>query len=382
MVVSEQRIPELNGLRGIAVLMVLAWHFMGAIISPDLGLLYEIISNVFVFGRTGVDLFFVLSGFLIIGILVDRRDGPAYFVPFYFRRAARILPPYLLLVTLFWIFTLSLSPNVYFGKTIKLWEYLVFGQNWFMSYHNEWGPGASSVTWSVAIEEQFYLIIPLVIFFTPSNRLKTVLIWFAVASAAARAIFHFIDPENNLAPYVNTLFRLDGLCVGGLLALAYRNSSLLAKFRENRQLIAKAFVVCSALIPFFVGFFRAWPSDTMYYWGHCYLVVFYAIGLLTILLYQGSISLRFLRNSALQFAGLISYSLYLFHPMIIGLFFLARGRVEKLATIQDAGLLMAAFATTVAFCWISYHAMEKRLIAWGRRVRYSSSATPLIAANS
>ena len=103
-----------------------------------------------------------------------------------------------------------LSPNTYFGKTIAPWVYLVFGQNWFMSFHNEWGPGASSVTWSVAIEEQFYLIFPLIVFFTPPTRLKVVLIWFAVSSATARACFHFFYPENNFAPYVNTFLKLDG----------------------------------------------------------------------------------------------------------------------------------------------------------------------------
>src|SRR5204862_2304884 len=112
---------ELNGLRGIAVGMVLIWHFVGAIISPNLGALSNLVSNVFVFGRTGVDLFFDLSGFLIIGILVDRRDSPAYFLPFYRRRAARILPPYLLLLAFFWTFTLWLPPNSYFGATIAPW---------------------------------------------------------------------------------------------------------------------------------------------------------------------------------------------------------------------------------------------------------------------
>jgi peptidoglycan/LPS O-acetylase OafA/YrhL len=371
MVASEQRILELNGLRGIAVAMVLVWHFVGAIISPDLGVLSKIASNVFVFGRTGVDLFFVLSGFLIIGILTDRRDSRVYFLPFYLRRAARILPPYLLLVALFWIFTLLLPPSVYFGKTIQPLVYLVFGQNWFMSFHNEWGPSASSVTWSVAIEWQFYLIFPLIVFFTPPTRLKVVLIWLAVGSVVARACFHFFYPENNFTPYVNTFLRLDGLCVGGLAALAYRNPDTLAQLQKNQRNIGRAFFIGVATIPFFVAFFRRAPADTMYYWGHSYLVIFYAIGLLNILLNQGSPSLAVLRSKALQFYGKISYSVYLFHPMVIGLFFLSRGRVEKLETMEDVFLLVAAFATTIAFCWTSYHLLEKPMISWGHRVRYS-----------
>jgi peptidoglycan/LPS O-acetylase OafA/YrhL len=371
MVVSEQRITELNGLRGIAVTMVLIWHFVGAIISPDLNVLLKVASNVFVFGRTGVDLFFVLSGFLIIGILADRRDSPAYFLPFYLRRAARILPPYLLLIAFFWTFTLWLPPNSYFGATIAPWTYLVFGQNWFMSFHNEWGPSASSVTWSVAIEEQFYLIFPLIVFITPPARLKIVLIGLAMASAAARASFHFFYPENNFAPYVNTVLRLDGLCVGGLVALAYRNLDMRFWLQKHKRHVRLAFFVGLATIPFFIACFRTAPADTMYYWGHSYLAIFYMVSLLNILLNLGSPTLAFLRSRVLQFYGKISYSTYLFHPMIIGLFFLSIGRTESLGTIEDVALLAGAFAVTMAFCWTSYILLETPLIAWGHRVRYS-----------
>ena len=371
MVVSERRILELNGLRGTAVAMVLLWHFVGAIISPDLGMLSKIASNVFVFGRTGVDLFFVLSGFLIVGILADRRESPYYFLAFYLRRAARILPPYLLLFALFWTFTFWLPPNKYFGETIGPWVYLVFGQNWFMSFHNEWGPGASSVTWSVAIEEQFYLIFALIVFLTPPHRLKVVLFWSAICSAIARACFHFFYPENHFAPYVNTFLRLDGLCVGGLLALAYRNPDTMAQLKKNRRYISRAFFIGLAIVPLFVGFFKRAPADTMYYWGHFYLVMFYAVCLLNILLNQGSRSLGVLRSKALQFCGKISYSTYLFHPMIIGLFFLSRGRVEELKTTEDVSLLFGAFVTTIAFCWTSYHLLEKPMIGCGHRFHYT-----------
>ena len=103
----------------------------------------------------------------------------------------------------------------------------------------------------------------------------------------------------------------------------------------------------------------------MYYWGHSYLAIFYAIGLIGILLNKGSNSLAILRGNKLQFFGKISYSVYLFHPMIIGLFFLSKGRTESLRNIDDAALLIAAFITTLAFCWISYRFLEEPLIAWG-----------------
>lgn len=371
LLLPEQRISELDGLRGIAVTMVLLWHFLGAIISPDLGVISKLVSNVFLFGRTGVDLFFVLSGFLIVGILTDHRDSARYFLPFYMRRAARILPPYLLLFVLFWILTFWLPKNSYFGNTIPPWIYLVFGQNWFMSFHNDWGPGASSVTWSVAVEEQFYLVFPLIVYLTPPGRLPAVLFWVAFGSAAARACLHFLYPENHLAPYVNTFLRLDGLCIGGLLAHAYRNPDTLALLHKYRRGICCAFFVGVAIVPLFIMSFRAASAATMYYWGHSYLAIFYAMGVLNILLNRDSARLAFLRSRMLQFLGKISYSAYLFHPMFIGLFFLSRGRIERLQTQEDVILLVGAFATTITFCWTSYQILEKPMIRWGHRVRYT-----------
>ena len=86
MVVSEHRILELNGLRGIAVVMVLVWHFVGSIISPRLRYALEDRIKRFRVWPSGRRPLFVLSGFLIIGILTDRREGPYYFLPFYLRR--------------------------------------------------------------------------------------------------------------------------------------------------------------------------------------------------------------------------------------------------------------------------------------------------------
>ena len=103
------------------------------------------------------------------------------------------------------------------------------------------------------------------------------------------------------------------------------------------------------------------PADTMYYWGHSYLAIFYMVSLLNILLNQGSPNLAFLRSKVLQFYGKISYSTYLFHPTIIGLFFLSKGRTESLSTIGDTTLLAGAFAVTTAFCWSSYLLLEEPL---------------------
>ena len=155
------------------------------------------------------------------------------------------------------------------------------------------------------------------------------------------------------------------------MALAYRNLDVRIWLQKHKRHVSLSFYVGLASIPFFIACFRMAPADTMYYWGHSYLAIFYMVSLLNILLNQGSPNLAFLRSKVLQFYGKISYSTYLFHPTIIGLFFLSKGRTESLSTIGDTTLLAGAFAVTTAFCWSSYLLLEEPLIAWGHRIRYS-----------
>lgn len=378
---SETRIPEIDGLRGLAVLLVLVWHFVGAVIAPSLGPTAKIVAAILIFGRTGVDLFFVISGFLIIGILIDRRNCSNYFRVFYTRRALRILPPYAFLLVTFWTLSALLPKSYYFGWQIPWWSYLTFTQNWFMIKMNDWGPAASSVTWSVAIEEQFYLLFPFVVFFTPPKYLKSVLVWIGIISAMGRAGCHALFSYNAFLPYVATCLRLDGLCVGGLLAVALRDPTIWAKLEAFRPVVRKSNLFLLALVPvFLIGLYSS-PRSTMYYWGHSYLTLLYSVSLTTILLSNGGIVARILRSRPLRELGTISYSLYLFHPMIIGLAFLSAGKKEQLTSAWDAILLGGSLLFTMGLCLASYRWIEWRLLAHGHRLKYTieppPNATPL-----
>jgi peptidoglycan/LPS O-acetylase OafA/YrhL len=135
MVPSDRHVKELDGLRGIAVLLVLGWHFTGMLMNPADGPFQNAVWRFAIFGQSGVDLFFVLSGFLIIGILVDNRDTSTlvFFRTFYVRRALRIVPPYLLLVTAFASCTAIFGASYYLGRQLPLWSILTFTQNWIMA---------------------------------------------------------------------------------------------------------------------------------------------------------------------------------------------------------------------------------------------------------
>ena len=367
---SDIRIAEIDGLRGIAVLLVLVWHFIGAVLPPTTGL-SKIIGALFTFGRTGVDLFFVLSGFLIIGILADQKDSPNYFRVFFARRALRILPPYAMLLIAFWALSALLGETYYFGSQIPWWSYATFTQNWYIIKLNGWGPGAASVTWSVAIEEQFYIVFPIIVYLIPRQYLFPLLICVGTSSISARAACFILYPQNAFAPYVATCLRLDGLCAGGMLAIAFRDDRLRQKLIASRPFLRKANIGFAAFIPFFLLALHWRPWATMYYWGHTYLTVLYSLTLATILLVPSSKFCDLLRAGSLRALGTISYTVYLFHPLFIGLAFSAVGKREELSSVSDAILLALAMMVTLIFSKTSYVFIESKLVAFGHRLKYS-----------
>lgn len=365
---SEARIPELDGLRGIAVIMVLVWHFVGSLWAPAAAWT--------IFGRTGVDLFFVLSGFLIVGILIDNRDSPSLFRTFYIRRAARILPPYALLMVLYWACYLATGPNAAFNADpnfpVQLGAQALFAYNWLMAAADGAVARGFSVTWSVAIEEQFYLVAPLALWLLPPQHLRKAIVMVGLASVVARAGFYLLYPQFGLAAYILTPFRLDCLCAGAFIATIWRDPRAM---KAVEALPIKAlFVAAACAVPLLVVAIQRNIWWHMHLWGHTYLSILYGLALLAILL-RGKV--QTLRNPILQEAGRISYALYLFHPLFISLFFL--GRAEAINSWLDAMRAAAALAVTVALCYLSYFAVERPIRSIGHRARY---APPIVASTS
>lgn len=156
------RIAELDGLRGIAILLVLLRHsIFGVETHSRIGSAFLAAGQL---SWSGVDLFFVLSGFLIGGILLDVRESPRYFQTFYVRRAYRILPIYMLTMALFALRHLPFHLPAGLGDVspvpIPCLAYFTLTQNFWMAHLGTFGPAATAVTWSLAVEEQFYLTIP------------------------------------------------------------------------------------------------------------------------------------------------------------------------------------------------------------------------------
>lgn len=223
---SALRIPGLDGVRGIAILLVLVLHCFAFLPnSPLTKALHYVISGMWL----GVDLFFVLSGFLITRILIETRGTPNYFRYFYARRVFRILPAYYLVLGFILLVYPQINPVV--DLTPETPYLLLQMQNWYfmMSGQVPW-PGVSHF-WSLAIEEQFYLLWPLVVLHTPARHLARVCLLVFAASALSRAGLIAGGADWRVF-YSATFSHLDGLAAGAWVAAV---SSASARLTPTQQ---------------------------------------------------------------------------------------------------------------------------------------------------
>ena len=209
------QIPALDGLRGIAILLVLLWHGVFSLPTNS-----RLLSNLFAVGSlswSGVDLFFVLSGFLIGGILLDAKQSTRYFKTFYVRRAFRILPLYGFVTGLFLAFHLPFVCTMLHGdclpSQIPLASYPTFTQNLWMAYLGKWGLSGMVVTWSLAVEEQFHLTIPIVIRKLSRSHLAVALISIVIGAPLLRTFMLFNFEHGRFADYLLMPCRADALCL-------------------------------------------------------------------------------------------------------------------------------------------------------------------------
>src|ERR1044072_3335666 len=215
-----KRIPQLDALRGIAILLVIAWHYLANAegVSPGSTLAYA--QAVFRLTWSGLDLFFVLSGFLIGGILLDNRTATNYFRVFYVRRFYRILPLYAVVLAAFYL--LPLGPWLK-DRAAPWWGYATLTQNFWMAQTGRFSPNFLNVTWSLAIEEQFYLTLPLIIRLTPPRRLPQIALACAVTAPLLRTALYLWHPYGAVAAYVLMPCRMDALMLGVFGAWFVRN---------------------------------------------------------------------------------------------------------------------------------------------------------------
>ena len=295
-------IPQFDGLRGVAVLMVLIGHSGFLERLPHAGMLE--------YARFSVDSYFVLSGFLITGILLDSKGSEHYFRNFYARRAVRIWPLYYLVLFLVFVveplFVPAMRPTV-----ASIWPAFAFYvQN--LIYHDAY-PFGLAATWSLAVEEQFYITWPLLIFLLKKRTLTIVLFSLFVVSLSLRLAFYFRGAESGLV-HQYTFSRLDSITFGSLAALWLRSPSCtLVRWRtRSYQLL---FVGTAGTLLARIVLHR--NSSVV---GYTFLGLLYTglIGLLLVSDIRSSLLGRSFSARWLRYMGRISYGIYLLHyPLFI-----------------------------------------------------------------
>jgi peptidoglycan/LPS O-acetylase OafA/YrhL len=221
---SAERDSALDGVRGLAVLMILLLHgFTVVPQGPLTQLLHNAVESMFV----GVDLFFVLSGFLITSILLRTRGGTGYFRRFYWRRSLRIFPAYYAVVLATCVLLpLRLDPLSAAGLRGALPEHLFYVQNLVAAARGPMPPELSHL-WSLAIEEQFYLLWPLTVLLVPPQRLGAVCLGLFLASCLCDLAF-YLGGASWLSLYVFTPCHVEGLAAGAWIAVRRRQGDTAA----------------------------------------------------------------------------------------------------------------------------------------------------------
>ncbi len=378
-----QRIPELDGLRGLAILLILLGHHFNSHFQAEPGspLVYLIIALRYTW--SGVDLFFVLSGFLIGGILLEQRPALNYYRVFYVRRICRIFPLYYLLLLLFFGFLLlgvgPVSPWL-FQHPLPFLSYFTFTQNFASVYYVAYvgAPAAwLGVTWSLAVEEQFYLVMPWVMRKVQPRRLPLILLSVIGLSILLRVFIYNNFAVGSIANYVLTPTRVDGLMMGVLLAYAVRQPRWWQKIIAQRRLVSLAFwLLGGGLVALNIWRQELTTADSivMTTIGYTWIGLFYTLLLLLLLLHQGQWVTAFFRNPVMRWLGEISYSFYLLHIPLIGLCFgWLLGMNPRIANLKELLVSVLALALSLGLATISWHWLEKPIIRWGHSFQYQTA---------
>ncbi len=344
-----KHIKQLDGLRGIAIILVLLVHFF------NFGSLYPYLY----FGWAGVDLFFVLSGFLITGILLDTKHKKGYYRVFISRRALRILPLYYAVLIGIAILSLYISPLAWFKEFQYFYwfhgsNYLILQKGFFLPLGH---------FWSLAIEEQFYLFWPLIVAVCSRKWLIFVSFLLLLLGIYLRAVI-----ENIFLVYGLPLAHLDGLLIGGVMAIL---------IREYKDILFKhieLILICTSVL-FFIyttgyliinggyqeqGSFIKLPFT--------FTLISLLFGALLIYSLKSQRLGEFFSNRVFLFFGKYSYAMYVFHPILYHFSNWAGG--DRLSENQKLLLHSGLFLLTILMSYASYHLFEKHFLRLKDKIAY------------
>jgi peptidoglycan/LPS O-acetylase OafA/YrhL len=373
---SSARMPELDGIRGVAIGMVVFYHYIALNVIPRRGssLWYMLLPAHL--GWAGVDLFFVLSGFLIGGILLEARGSPNYFQVFYTRRFFRIVPIYSVFLLCFFLLAhVSASSGAKLHSmtagAFPWYSYAFFLQNFWMAFGNVGGPFATNITWSLAVEEQFYLTLPCLVRFLGRKRLVQLLMESLALALVLRVGLYCLWPRLMYSWFVLMPCRCDALAFGVLGAIVLRDPHWKNWLKSRRTGMLMLMVLLAAVIPILTRMeYSPYGFGTASLGLTC-IAGFSLVLLLYALIFPDSRLSSCLRWTWLRKLGTLAYGIYLFHQLI---FLVAYNVVQShsaiVTTCSKLLLALLAFGLTLLVCYFSWFFFEKPLVAMGHRTNY------------
>jgi peptidoglycan/LPS O-acetylase OafA/YrhL len=345
---ADHRIPSLDGLRALSIALVILKHQWQVLWPIDKSVVGTLVSEG---GLTGVAIFFGISGFLITGLLIRERHktGKISLFRFYVRRSLRILPPlYFFIVALAALTALGLirvSVRDFIVASTFTWNYFG-GSSWYLGH-----------TWSLSIEEQFYLAWPTVIVFLGIMRARWCAIIIIVAEPAIRLATYYLLPSWRGYIEIMTHTRADALMFGCAAALFWGDTRFhdAMDWMDAKLLLIPAILFVFFAEPLLVARFRGTYLLTMGYsiQGLCILVI-----LLSAVRHPGTFAGRVLNSPPVAFVGVLSYSIYLWQQLFFS-------PDNTTLTGRFPLNLMGAFGAAI----FSYYAIEQPSLRWRNQLR-------------
>lgn len=373
---TGKHIAALDGVRGVAILMVLMLHMLWANTNPEGGIVVRFFARAISAGGLGVDLFFALSGFLITGILYDTLGGSRFFRNFYARRSLRVFPLYYAFVAVVMVISLALGEHWHAG----VWGILTYEIFHPRAYTTDSKWVNLNHFWSLAVEEQFYLCWPVLVYFLRSKRR---IVWAAIIGAmisfSIRCYIQLSGIRNH-SPYLGYAWppaRLDALLFGSALAMLVRS------YWRERVLEAApiAFVVGIVLLIGY-GIHSGSLEPILDPWMQS--VGLFCAGLtscaaIAASLRRGSRFEAVMNNSVLRFFGRYSYGLYVMHYTITTA--VATGTRPWLFAVTHSKLLsvlgsaVISFSLSLLVAMLSFRFFEQPILGLKRHFQ-DDSKTP------
>ncbi|MEM7625542.1 MAG: acyltransferase [Planctomycetota bacterium] len=382
---TDDRLPQLDGLRGLAILLVMLHHFATFRPSSTVETTIKAVTDSL---WIGVDLFFILSGYLITGILLASRQRPRYFSSFFARRFLRIFPLYYAVI----FFALIVLPHLPQAGEIDTsatdgrgWWYWAYLQNYLMANLGNLNHLVTAVTWSLAVEEQFYLVWPFVVWFTPAHRLTKICGGMIVGALLLR-VGLALNGGDPIASYILTPTRMDTLAFGALAACLERGHGVSPR---TRTWVSRVGIVALVGVLGMAAFGQGlkWEEWSVHTIGFTLLgAVFFA--LLITVRYAAPSSWRYqwFSHPALRSLGRYSYAIYLFHVPVTAVVRESVLRLPKDAPAEGTRLhlilllIVSSGVATYAAAWLSWHLYEKHFLKLKSRFPRVGSETETVPA--